>query len=113
MSDIKEAISSYKVTLGRQLKADGADYYAIIDCTGSKGHHLLIYFLRPDSKKTPDNSYYTSTKTGTVILPFDLYPNYIDLLRNEKPVSMHIRTDHLEWTSIHTNEEKVGEDKGA
>jgi hypothetical protein len=108
MAVLKVPLSTYKVTLARQFEAEGAKFYANIVCTATDGTVFLIYFARPDSL-IPNNFYNTDTKRAATYLPYDLYPSYIDLLRNEKPVSISLNSDKPEWNMLYTGDELVGE----
>jgi hypothetical protein len=42
-------------------------------------------------------------------VPYDLYPTYVDLLRNEKPLKIYLNSDKPEWNQLLTGDEPVGE----
>lgn len=108
MPTVTVPLSTYQVTLGRQLEVSGGKYYALIVCNASDGHVYLIYFTRPDSI-TPANFYNPTYKRGGAFIPYDLYPTYIDLLRNEKPLNIYLNSDKPEWNQLLTGAEPVGE----
>ena len=45
-----------------------------------------LYILFQDSSSLPSNSYNSSAKVGVAYAQLDQYENYIDLVRNEKPI---------------------------
>ncbi len=108
MPTVTVPLSTYQVTLGRQIEASGGKFYALIACTASDGHQYLIYFTRPDSIALA-NFYNPAIKRGGAFIPYDLYPTYIDLLRNEKPLNIYLNTDKPEWNQLLTGNEPVGE----
>ncbi len=108
MATITVPVSSYHVKLGRQLEIGGGKFYALIVCNASDGTKLYIYFSRPDSITLP-NSYNPQYKNGNAFIPYDLYPTYIDLLRNEKPLSIYLNSDKPEWNQLLSGNEPAGE----
>jgi hypothetical protein len=108
MAILTVPVTSYHVLLGRQLEIGGGKFYAAIVCTGADGTKMYIYFARPDSISL-SNSYNPQFKNGNVFLPYDLYPTYIDLLRNEKPLNLYFNSDKPEWNQLMTTEEPIGE----
>ncbi len=108
MATVTVPLSTYSVRLSRQLEVSGGKYYALIICTASDGHQYLVYFVRPDSI-TPANFYNPAAKRGGAFVPYDLYPWYIDLLRNEKPLSIYLNSDKPEWNELRSGDEPVGE----
>jgi hypothetical protein len=108
MPSLTVSLSSYKVLLGRQLEIGGGKFYAAIVCNASDGTTFYIYFSRPDSISLP-NSYNPAFKNGNAFLPYDLYPTYIDLLRNEKPLNIYLNSDKPEWNQLLTGNEPIGE----
>lgn len=55
-------------------------------------HRLYILFYE-DDVDMPDNSYHESSKTGVAYATLSQYANYIDLIRNEKPVQVTFRPE--------------------
>lgn len=108
MPTVTLPLSTYQVTLGRQIEVSGGKYYALIVCNATNGTQYLIYFTRPDSI-TPANFYNPTSKRGAAFIPYDLYPTYIDLLRNEKPLNIYLNSDKPEWNQLTTGNEPVGE----
>lgn len=108
MSTVTVPLSTCTLTLGRQIEVSGDKYYAMIVCTASDGHQYLVYFTRPDSI-TPANFYNPAAKRGGAFVPYDLYPTYVDLLRNEKPLKIYLNSDKPEWNQLLTGDEPVGE----
>jgi len=109
-SDIFE-IREYMVVL-RQLErmdVEGQEILlrGIVRCLGDDAM-LDVYFLEEGSP-FPQPQVDLEGRKGTIYLPFRDIAVLVDLLRNEKPVYAHLRSDRLAWTSITTNREPVGE----
>ncbi len=110
-------INSYRVNLGPKMNF-GTQFttffaYALIRCQCVSNHILDIYFLLPDSP-IPAAFYRgvpTSGGTAAIFLPATQYAAYIDLLRNENPVSAYIWTEKPEACHIYTGNEPVGEEE--
>ncbi len=103
--------STYDVRLAKKLDAqvDGSliQYHALISCRGS-GYTLAIYFLT-DQSYVPNNTFDVTLKRGTIYLPLDQYPVYIDLLRNEGPVYCFLNSSYPLQNGLYTGAEPVGE----
>jgi hypothetical protein len=108
MATLTGQVSTYQVIFVRQLEIGGGKYSAAIVCTGTDGTRMYLCFARPDSV-TLSNSYNPQYRNGNVFLPYELYPTCIDLLRNEKPVSMYFNSDRPEWNQLLTGNEPVGD----
>ena len=104
-------ISTYEITLARQMTIGGGaiEFYSYIKCQGG-GHTLLIYFLKPDSDDM-DNIFLVDRKLGRIVVPWDQYPVYVDLLRNEKPVYAFMDSDRPISNRIYTGKEPIGEEE--
>ena len=53
---------------------------------------LYLLFSDP-AEPVPGNSYSSATKTGVGHQPFSSYPHYLDLVRNEGPISITFRPE--------------------
>ncbi len=107
-------VQTYRVALGDRMTgvADGQsiNFRGYIVCNGADGYHLVFYFLNPSSP-VPSPSYLEEYKRGVVYLPFDQMHNYVDLLRNEKPMYAYMNSNSPQWNSIRTTNEPVGDEE--
>jgi len=107
-------ITSYRVKLSDKLSATfgGTKIKArgIISCIGSDNQRIVAYFLTDDSP-VPAPTTTLEGKWGPVFLPKEIMGQWVDMLRNEKPIFGYINTDHPEWTYISTSAEPVGEEE--
>lgn len=55
-------------------------------------HKLYLDFRDPSEALSP-NTYNATTKVGIASLSFSLYQCYLDLVRNEKPISVTFRPE--------------------
>lgn len=80
---------------------------ALIRCYHDDDLKLQINFY-PDNKKVPENSYDSRNKLVYLRYPMSMYPNLIDLLRNEKPIyfTYSIKSN---MGFVRTGKEPVGE----
>ena len=105
-------IKTYRVALGDRLEgtAQGLsiNFRGYIVCRGDDGYHLVFYFLNPNSP-VPNPSYLEPNKRGVVYLPFDQMHQYVDLLRNEKPMYGYMNSTKPHWNSMRTTNEPIGE----
>ena len=62
----------------------------------------------PDSKNLPENHYDKRNKLVYLRYPMSMYPNVIDLLRNEKPIYFSY-SESLKMGHIRTGKEPIGE----
>lgn len=108
-------VNSYTVQLGQKFGFGSQTAYwtvhAVIKCACDNNYSLVIYFLTPDSAVPA--AYYkagsTSGGAASIFLPFNHFPSYMDLLRNEGPVSAYIWTDKPETCHLYTGNEIPGE----
>lgn len=89
---------------GKTIKAKG-----YVACYGGD-HRFIAYFLAPDSP-VPDPVYVVANKVGAIFLPFEDMDQYVDMVRNEKPVYAYLNSDHPQWNSLKTSKEPVGEEE--
>jgi len=87
-------IKGYDIFLGRKLqgasdRGTSRHYYALVSCRGEPSGQLDIIFLTPDS-----GAYSNATRMdppyGRICVSAEQYPFYLDLLRNEKIVTVTI-----------------------
>ena len=53
--------------------------------------------------------YSVANKVGLIFLPFHEMEPFVDLLRNEKPVTAYLNSDSPQWNQLFTGKEPVGE----
>jgi hypothetical protein len=70
----------------------------------------FIYFLKPDSPDM-DNLYLVDRKLGRIVVPWDQFPVYVDLLRNEKPIYAYLNSNTPISNRVYTGQEPVGEEE--
>jgi hypothetical protein len=89
-----------------RIRSDWDSVWGGIVCYGEK-YALEIYFLREGIIRKNHADW--KKKRAVLVLPSDLYPWVIDLLRNEKPVYGWCEWANPERMGIMTGEEPVGE----
>ena len=97
------------VELETEIEAGG-----IIRCLGKDKEILELYFLDADSPVPPHHirvDEVTKKKVVALFLPYERISDYVDLLRNERPLKAVIEK-LLERSYISTSWEKVGEGEG-
>jgi len=80
---------------------------AIVKCYLDDDFVLQLNFY-PDNKKLPENYYDVNSKLVYLRYHLSMYPNIIDLLRNEKPIYFSY-SDKSKVGYIRTGKEPVGE----
>jgi hypothetical protein len=71
---------------------------------------LTVYGLHPRSL-VPTGEYCNATETeGAVFVPFADLPQYVDVVRNERPVYCHL--DKVSGSYLYTGLEPTGEQEG-
>ena len=80
-------------------------------CSSSDGYRFIVYGLHPSSL-VPNPVYIEANKVGAIFIPFVELHNYIDLVRNEKPINVYLNSVTPEWNSLRTSAEPVGEEEG-
>ena len=104
-------VQNYKIQVGRRWDATWTQPVfgpAYIHCTLADGWSLTIYFLAKESPQVA-NQFNVSIKRATIFAQPEQYQMYVDLLRNEKPVSAFLDTDRPEWNNLSCGAEPVGE----
>jgi hypothetical protein len=111
MAIMQFQIDTYEIKLGHELTASwgGVSIKArgLIACYGGD-HRFLAYFLS-DTSPVPSPTYIPANKVGAIFLPFREMPPFVDLVRNEKPVSAYLNSDRPQWNQLYTGREPVGE----
>jgi hypothetical protein len=104
-------IENYEIKLGHALTAtwSGTQIKArgIVACYGGD-HRFIAYFLTDDSP-VPGPVYVVPNKVGAIFLPFRDMGPFVDMLRNEKPVTAYLNSDKPQWNQLFTGKEPVGE----
>lgn len=107
-------VKQYQIKLGARLGAifgsTAIQIRGIVSCIGDNNKRIIGYFLL-DNSPVPAPTTTINGNWGPVFLPKELMSDWVDLLRNEKPVYGYINTDHPEWTHISTSNEPVGEEE--
>lgn len=105
-------VKNYQVKLSYELSGGGGGpkTRAYLACLGDDGYRFVIYFAAPGSAMAPPR-YFPETKFGSINVPINEMANYVDLVRNEKPVYAYLNSDKPEWNSISTSNEPVGEEE--
>ena len=80
-------------------------------CYGKDSYRFIVYGLHPDSP-VPSPTYIEANKVGAIFIPYTDLHNYIDLVRNEKPVYAYLNSSKPDWNSLRTGAEPVGEEEG-
>lgn len=83
-----------------------------VACSGADGSRLIVYGLHPTSPTPATPVYNVSGNVGALFVPFSEISNYVDLVRNEKPVYAYLNSDNPNWISLRTSSEPVGEEEG-
>ena len=110
MATVVFSIDTYRIDLGFQISTNGGarKYRGGLICFGKDNYRLEIYFIEPGNTIYPPQSYLES-KWGEISFPFTEMQNFIDLVRNEKPVFGYISGNHPEWNGLSTSREPVGD----
>jgi len=110
MKSTRFEVKQYQLTMGADLPSieSGNDVKvcAIIGCYGDE-YKLMINFVA-ENEEQPKSIYDGEKKTGVIFLPISRLAGYIDLLRNEKPLFVHLN-EKVEWITLGTGHEPIGE----
>ncbi len=60
----------------------------------------LYILFRDPTESLPGNTYDAASKIGVAYQPFSLYQHYLDLVRNEKPISVTFRPEDAPPTFV-------------
>ena len=108
-------VTTYEVGMGFKNSASWNNVNIIIQghlvCNSVDGFRFIVYGLHPSSP-VPAPVYIEANKVGAIFIPFADLNNYVDLVRNEKPVYAYLNSDTPNWNSLRTSAEPVGEEEG-
>jgi len=112
MATNKFQVETYSINIGYEQSGGGGGpkSRAYLSCTGKDGSRFVIYFAAPGSEMAPPR-YFPETKFGSINVPFDEMHNYVDLVRNEKPVYAYLNSEKPQWNCLSTAMETVGEEE--
>lgn len=82
-----------------------------VACYGS-ADRFIVYGLHPDSPVPAAPVYNVSGNVGAIFVPFSDLSNYVDILRNERPVYATLNSDNPNWMGLRTSAEPIGEEEG-
>jgi len=105
-------VKKYRVTLGDHTTVwAGCETRArgVVACFGE--HLRLIFYFLGDDQQWPDPIWNPDGRVACVFLPFEALPVFVDMLRNEKPITANIDTDNPGDSFINTGDEPVGEEE--
>ncbi len=109
------AVSSYEVGMGYKNNATWGGVNINIQghlvCHSADGYRFIVYGLHPTSP-IPNPVYIEANKVGAIFIPFVELHNYVDLVRNEKPINVYLNSVSPNWNSLRTSAEPVGEEEG-
>jgi hypothetical protein len=74
---------------------------------------LFVFGLHPSSPVTPEPQYFVEDDVGATFVPFNDLHNYVDILRNERPVFAALDSDNPNAMRLATTDEPVGEGEAA
>ncbi len=104
-------VKTYTVLLGCKIGVGMTNLPyvpAVIQCKGAAGETFLVAF-GPDVSSSKAFTY-LGQKRGGIPVPVSELPNYIDLLRNEKPIYAQISDTQIDNLNLlKTDPEPVGE----
>ncbi len=109
MPFIKEAISYFVALYPSKYTNTSADQ-ARINIYCKEEFKLYVIFQK---EPLPANSYDANNKIGVAYVDINRYPDYIDLVRNEKPISVTFNPDATPPVFVVFAAEPVGEEEGS
>jgi len=80
-----------------------------IACYGAAKERFIVYGLHPSSPVPAAPVYNVAGNVGAIFVPFTELHQYVDLVRNEKPVYASLNSDNPNWMSLSTSSEPIGE----
>lgn len=109
------SVNNYVAQMGFKSSASWSGVSITIQgyltCYGADGYRFIVYGLHPSSP-VPGPVYIEANKVGAIFIPFSDLSNYIDLVRNEKPIYAYMNSTTPNWNSLRTSAEPVGEEEG-
>lgn len=79
--------------------------------SGDNAQQVRAYFLAEDSPE-PAPIVDRGGKRLQMFLPYQMMQNWMDVLRNEKPIYAYYNTENTQWSFVSTLSEPVGEEEG-
>jgi len=105
-------IKKYRVTLGDHVTTWGGKDVRTRGAVACFGEHLrLVFFFLPEGETFPGAIWNEDARMACSFLPFSVLPTFVDLLRNEKPITGNIDTESPDNCFINTGDEPVGEEE--
>lgn len=80
-----------------------------VACYGADGSRFIVYGLHPSSPVPAAPVYNIAGNVGAIFVPIERLSQYVDLVRNEKPVYASLNSDNPNWMSLATSNEPIGE----
>lgn len=109
------SVTNYALNVGYKNSAtwDGVkiQIQGYVSCYGDDGSRLIVYGLHPTSPVPAAPVYNVSGNVGAIFIPFNELHDYVDIVRNEKPVYARLDSDQPEWMSLSTGKEPAGEEE--
>ena len=110
--EIKEYMVIFRQLEEREFGGTNAQIRGLVRCSGTPANssdecRLDVYFLA-DTSDFPSPQIDLANRRGELFMPIAEMNFFVDILRNEKPIYGHLRSDRPEWTSITTAKEPVG-----
>jgi hypothetical protein len=117
-------VNSYEVTVSYKSAADWDNvtiqFQGLLACFGFEHPptpgvpipnptRLLVYGLHPSSPVPPRPVYNTVADVGAIFVPFNDLHNYVDIVRNHRPVYAYLDSANPASMSLRTMQEAVGE----
>jgi hypothetical protein len=105
-------VKKYRITLGDHTTTwGGTDVRArgVVACFGD--HLRLVFYFLPEGESSPAAVWSQEARMACSFLPFSALPAFVDMLRNEKPITGNIDTEHPGQSFINTGDEPVGEEE--
>jgi hypothetical protein len=107
------AVNSYILNTGFKNEATWGGTKILIQgyvaCYGADNSRFIVYGLHPTSPVPASPVYNVPGNVGAIFVPFSNLQNYVDIVRNEKPVYARLDSDHPGWMGLSTNKEPIGE----
>src|SRR5262245_20159134 len=98
------AVTNYMVNTGYKNSATWGGTAIVIQgyvtCYGADGSRFIVYGLHPSSPVPPAPVYNVAGNVGAIFVPFEALHNYVDLVRNEKPIYANLNSDNPNWMSL-------------
>jgi hypothetical protein len=110
------AVTNYVLSTGFKNSASwggvAIQIQGYVACYGADGSRFIVYGLHPSSPLPPAPVYNIAGNVGAIFVPFGDLPQYVDIVRNEKPVYATLNSEQPNWMGLTTASEPVGEHEG-